>query len=173
MKKVVSKKCEKCRYLEEKNKGNCPSHKGKKNAGRKQFDGKSEKLVLAKLEQAFSQGSSDKEACNYAQISVDALYDYQTKKPQFLQQKELWRKKPSLLARTNVVSVMGETREDGKPTDRSLDSSWKYLERKERAEFAPHSTAIVDDGKGVLTEERKKEIATALANWEGRFTPKK
>ena len=47
--------------------------------------------------------------------------------------------------------------------------AFKFLERKRRDEFGPHSTAIVDDGKGVLTKERKKEIATALANWEGKW----
>ena len=42
-------------------------------AGRKLFDGKAEQFVLEQLKQTFSLAASDKEACVYAQISVDAL----------------------------------------------------------------------------------------------------
>ena len=76
---------------------NCPAVKiSTSKAGRKLFDGKAEQFVLEQLKQAFSLAASDKEACAYAQISVDALYRYQRQNPEFRQQKNLLKLKPIL-----------------------------------------------------------------------------
>lgn len=158
-------KCKKCRRLQK----NCNCEKAEKR-GRKQFDGKDEKVVVAKLETAYSLDCTDEEACLQAEISLSALYEYQKANPQFLERKRLLKNKLILGARNTVAIVMQERNADNKPTDRALDTSFKYLERKRKHEFAPHSTAIVDDGReGALTEERKQEIAGALANWNKQY----
>ena len=49
--------------------------------------------IIAKLEQAFSLGCSDLEACIYADIGKTALYDYQEKNPEFTERKEALKQK--------------------------------------------------------------------------------
>lgn len=44
--------------------------------------------IVNKLEQAFSMGCSDLEACLYAGISKQTLYNYQAKNPEFVDRKE-------------------------------------------------------------------------------------
>ena len=138
------KKCGKCRRI----KKNCK-------CGRPMFDGKNKKDVLSKLEEAFAQGCTDEEACIYADISLSALYRYEEEHLEFRERKQLLKQKPILLARTEVV----------KGIEGDKEFALKFLERRKKSEFAPHSTSIVDDGKGILTEERKAEIAGALENW--------
>jgi hypothetical protein len=45
--------------------------------------------TVAKLEQAFAFGCTDLEACLYADISKDCLYNYQKKHPEFVDRKAL------------------------------------------------------------------------------------
>lgn len=63
--------------------------------------------VLAKLEDAFTYCYTDEEACLYANISPDALYDYQRKNPQFTERKQLLRKTPNLKAKKVLVENVG------------------------------------------------------------------
>jgi hypothetical protein len=80
--------------------------------------------VLAKLEQAFGMGCSDKEACLYADISMDALYNHQNRNPHFTEWKALLKEKPVLKARSVVVNSLSDPE----------TSKW-YLERKTKGEF--------------------------------------
>ncbi len=80
--------------------------------------------VLAKLEHAFGIGCSDKEACLYAGISMDALYNYQNRRPDFGEWKALLKEKPVLKARSVVVNSLSDPE----------TSKW-YLERKTKGEF--------------------------------------
>lgn len=97
------------------------------NAGRKQFDGKSEKDVLQKLEYVWSVGGTDNEACLYADISIQALMSYQKKYPHISVRKKLLKEKPVLLARVAVVNAL---------KDKNPDIAIKYLERKRKDEFS-------------------------------------
>jgi len=110
--------------------GNPPSQKGRKNpnGGRKQWDGKDHAEVLGKLEQAFAIGASDLEACSFADISAQALYDYQNKDPSFLLRKEKLKQRPILKARQEVVKGLSDNPE----------FSLKYLERKRKKEFSTY-----------------------------------
>jgi hypothetical protein len=45
--------------------------------------------VLGKLEQAFSIGCTDQEACSFADINPSTLYAYQKKKPKFIGEKRV------------------------------------------------------------------------------------
>lgn len=100
-----------------------------RNVGRRMFDGKDTKEVLEKLEQAFSIGCTDLEACLLADISQDQLYNYQRKNPDFIKRKEVLKNKPILKARTEVI----------KGLENDKEFSFRFLERKAKGEFAPKS----------------------------------
>ncbi len=83
------------------------------------------KDAIAKLEQAFAYGCSDREACCYADISVDALYDYQKINPDFTKRKELLKERPVLKARKSIVEHLEE--------DPKL--ALEFLRKKKKDEF--------------------------------------
>ena len=83
--------------------------------------------TVNKLEQAFSLGATDVEACFYAGISKQTLYNYQEKYPEFVDRKAALKDKLVLKARQVVASAM----EDG---DKQT-AQW-YLERKKKDEFS-------------------------------------
>jgi hypothetical protein len=93
--------------------------------GRKQFDGKSQGIILQKLEEAFMLGGTDQEACIYADISPSALYEYQKKNPEFLERKTALKNMPSLRAKKAIVDRLDK--------DTSLAQWW--LIRRNRKEF--------------------------------------
>lgn len=78
-----------------------------------------------KLEQAFAIGCNDKEACAYAEITVDQLYYYTREvNKEFQARKEELKEKPILKAKQTVF----------KGLDDPIHAKW-YLERKAKAEF--------------------------------------
>ena len=83
--------------------------------------------VLKKLEEAFALGCTDLEACIFANISHQTLYNYQDKNPEFIERKNQLKETPVLIARTTV--------NEGIKEDTNL--AFKYLERKRRDEFGP------------------------------------
>jgi hypothetical protein len=124
--------------------------KKKSNAGRPTV---MTKEVLAKLEHAFALGCSDGEACFYADISKQSLYDYQNKYPEFTDRKEALKEKPILIARQTVVKNVA--------TDPDL--ALKFLERKRKKEFSTrteqdhnHKIQNVKDLIAELDENSKK-----------------
>ena len=82
--------------------------------------------TLGKLREAFLLGCSDSEACLYADINPDTLYEYQKSNPQFSEKKKLLKNNPVLLARKTVVESL--------KSDPNL--ALKYLERKLSDEFS-------------------------------------
>jgi len=88
--------------------------------------------VLNKLEEVFALGGTDQEACFYAGISHQTLYNYQEKNPSFVDRKEALKETPVLLARRTVNKSLAE----------DVNSAWKYLERKDKR-LSPHSTVDV------------------------------
>lgn len=103
--------------------------------GRKTFDGKDEKIILLKLEEAFSIGCTDEEACTYADISTSSFYNYQKDRPEFQERKARLKDKPILLARKVVVDAI---------KDKDTDMAFKYLERKRKAEFGTRLDLTTD-----------------------------
>ena len=106
--------------------------------------------VVGKLEQAFSLGCSDIEACLFAGISKQALYDYQTKNPDYADRKAMLKEKLVLKARTVIAESLNKSDEN--------TAKW-YLERKAKDEF---STKVENEvsGKGVniiVADKRAKE----------------
>lgn len=82
--------------------------------------------VIAKLEEAFSWGCTDVEACLHAGIAKQTLYLYQEKNPKFIDRKEALKENPVLLARKSVVTKLNR---DGK-------LAMDYLSRKKKDEFS-------------------------------------
>jgi len=91
-------------------------------------------VTLGKLREAFLIGCSDKEACFYAQIHPDTLYDYQARHPEFSEQKAGWKNYLVFRARMAI----GDAIISGKNAD-NLDIAKWYLERKRRDEFSRSS----------------------------------
>lgn len=82
--------------------------------------------VVKKLEEAFALGCTDLEACLYADISKQTLYDYQKLNPSFVDRKEQLKENPILQARTSVINGLRDNPE----------LALKFLERKKRDEFS-------------------------------------
>lgn len=77
-----------------------------KRAGRKWFDGKDEKEIQRKLEEAYSNVFSGDETLLYAGVSKSSLYRYLTSNPEF--RNRLWRLRLSLniAARKTIVNAL-------------------------------------------------------------------
>lgn len=96
------------------------------------------KETLEKLRQGFLMGFSDREACSYADINPQSLYNYQTDHPEYVEQKELWKQQPIFKAKMIVVAALERK-------DREM-AKW-YLERKNKEEFSPRSEFTGKDGE--------------------------
>lgn len=122
-------------------------NKQKKQVGRPP---KIDKNTLGKLEQAFKMGATDREACFYANINPDTLYEYQKKNPAFTEQKEAWKQNPVLKAKHTIYKSLDDPR----------TAQW-YLERKCKDEFSTQSKLELES-KGinivVADDEHKKML---------------
>lgn len=103
--------------------------------------------IVNKLEQAFSMGCSDLEACLYAGISKQTLYNYQAKNPEFVDRKEQLKEQLVLKARTVIANALNEKDK--------VTAQW-YLERKAKNEFSTK----------VENETTINGIETALVKWK-------
>lgn len=103
--------------------------------------------TIDKLRTAFLMGCSDVEACLFADISKTALYNYQQKNPEFVDQKEQWKEQLALKARTVIANSLNNKDEN--------TAKW-YLERKKKDEF---STKIEN-------ETEIKGLEVALVKWK-------
>lgn len=99
--------------------------------------------TLTKLQYAFEIGASDREACLFAEISLQTLYNHQEKHPEYVEQKEAWKDKPLFIARQAVIKGI----QNG-----DADIALKYLERKKKDEFAPK--AQIDFGVSKEIDEK-------------------
>jgi hypothetical protein len=115
-----------------------------------------DEVVLRKLDEAFSIGATDNEACLYADISPRALYSYQDKHPEFKQRKDLLKEKPILKARTTVINSLNDP-----------EIAFRYLERKRKDEFAPNFKGEIahslEDDISKLTDDELKDRARKIS----------
>lgn len=102
--------------------------------------------TLNKLEEVFALGGTDKEACFYASISHQTLYDYQKEHPEFVERKEALKERPILKARQTIV----------KGLDQADNAKW-FLERKVKGEFSSRTELTGKDGKDLVQEALTKE----------------
>ncbi len=80
------------------------ARKGKKR-GRKE---KITKDILSKLEDAFTNGMTDEQACTYAGIGSATLYRYQLKRPQFRERKVMLKLRPDIRAHQTIVRQLDD-----------------------------------------------------------------
>lgn len=97
----------------------------KKNPEGAQISPKRSPEALLKLEQAFSLGCSDPEACFYAGIAPSTYYLWCKDEPEISERLKALKNKPILLARQKVVDDIKE----------NVDTAKWYLERKCKNEF--------------------------------------
>lgn len=110
--------------------------------------------VLQKLKLAYSVGSTNAEACAYAEIAESSLYLHLSQNPEFSEKIERWKQKPILKAKFELVKGL-----EGNP-----ELALKYLERKKKDEF---STRVESDitAKGlqiIVSSEEDKEMLEDL-----------
>lgn len=91
--------------------------------------------VVSKLEQAFSMGCSDLEACLFADISKQALYDYQEKNPEFADRKAMLKQKMIFKARSVIAEALNNKDEN--------TAKW-LLERKLKDEFSTKTESNIN-----------------------------
>ena len=103
------------------------------------------KATLQKLKDAFKIGSSDEEACYYAEISKSTLYTYQKKNKGFLEEKERFKSAPVLKARQTVVKNLDDP-----------GMAFNYLVRKRRDEFASKQVNEHEAGRSLAEIIKKK-----------------
>lgn len=97
--------------------------------------GKMDENTVKILEDAFSVGASDIEACFLANISKQTLYNYQKKNPSFVDRKMALKDMPKYAAKKVVVKAI----EAGD----KQQANW-YLERKDK-EFKNKQDITTDD----------------------------
>lgn len=81
--------------------------------------------VLRKLEESFSWGCNNRDACVYADIPESTFYDYVRANPEFSERIQVLRAKPVLEARKIVMEAMKD--------DPKL--AWQYLQKARAEEF--------------------------------------
>jgi hypothetical protein len=108
---------------------------------------KMSKETITKLEEVFALGGSDSEACFYANISKQTLYNYQKEHPEFVDRKEALKEKPILKARQTVVKALDDPK----------DAQW-FLERKRKEEFSLRQELTGAEGESL--DPIKIEIVT-------------
>jgi hypothetical protein len=94
-------------------------------------------IVVQKLEEAFALGCTDEEACIYADICKQTLYNFQEKNQGFLDRKELLKSKPVLQARQAVIKSFSS----------NPNLAMRFLERKNTDEFSLRIQRAADDPK--------------------------
>lgn len=106
--------------------------------------------VLNKLTHAFSLGATDVEACAYANISHQTLYNYQHKHPEYVEYKNRQKQLLILKSRQTVIGDLDNP-----------STAWKYLSKK-GIDFQQDSNTYVQfnflakDKKDDDKEENKK-----------------
>lgn len=116
---------------------------GKKDTGRP-TEMTPETIVL--LEQAWSMGCSDLEACLHANIGKTTLYNYQNEHPEFVERKQILKEKLVLKARAVIAESLNNKDEN--------TAKW-YLERKRKEEFSTKVENELTGGMNILVADKK------------------
>lgn len=110
--------------------------------------------TIDKLEEAFSNGATDLEACFIAGISKSTLYDYCKEDTVFSERKEALKEMVKYQARKNVVTSINK--------GDIAQSNW-YLERKAKDEFSNRTEHTGNEGGAIeIKVEEVEKISGAL-----------
>ena len=99
--------------------------------------------VISKLEEAYSHGCTDSEACLYAGISLAPFYKWQEKNPKFKERKQQLKDQPKLHARLNLSKDIQNARD--------IESSKWFLERKAKDEVSKGQQLVDSDGEPITS----------------------
>lgn len=113
--------------------------------------------TIEKLEEGFTYGFTDVEACLFAGISKTALYEYCKDHPEFAERKEELKNHPTMLAKRNVHDAL---------VDKDQQTSKWYLERKApdyktKQEVSADITATVNAPTQIVIEAVGSTTTTA------------
>ena len=108
--------------------------------------------TIARLEDGFLKGMTDKEACLYADIAMATLYNYGEKFPDFLERKEMLKENVKLHARINIAENIIEKKD-------KLLSQW-FMERKVKDEFSLRNEITGKDGEAIKAKLDLSSIPT-------------
>ena len=115
------------------------------------------KDVVNRLEEAFSYGASDVQACLYAEISTTTLYNYQKENPEYIDRKEALKENIKMHAKRNIAKkVVGTGKGDG-----DIDTS-KYILDRTDPDFKPKNKFEVE---GMLSKEEMDAQAKRIADY--------
>jgi len=130
--------------------------KAKKNrAGRKWFDGKNEKTVLAKCKEVWAYDGTDAEAAFYAEVSKDSISRYLKEHDDVRELRDRLKERPILQARKTVVENLNNPH-----------IALRYLERKRKDEFALRQEHTGPSGEPIsreMSDEDKALVKRALS----------
>lgn len=90
---------------------------------------------VKKLEEAFLMGCTDLEACLFADISKQTLYNYQDANPGYVDRKEALKTNPILKSKKVVIEVLEGTEKKATLTEKIAVAN-KTLDRKEGTKVA-------------------------------------
>lgn len=110
----------------------------KKTAGRKPVI---DEVTLQKLENAFSLGATDGEACFQAGIAPATLYNYQNAHPEYVERKNQLKDRMIFKARSVIAEALNNK-------DKEV-AKW-YLERKAKNEFSTRQELTGQDGQNLI-----------------------
>jgi hypothetical protein len=110
--------------------------------------------TIDKIEYVFAMGGTDKEACLFADISHQTLYDFQDKFPEFIERKEALKQNPMLKARTTIVAAL----------DKDVNTARWYAERRDPDFKQKSETDITSKGEKMESSTSNiLEIAARVA----------
>lgn len=96
--------------------------------------------IINKLEEAFANGATDLQACFYAGISHQTLYNYQNANPEFIERKNGLKNHLQLIAKNVLAKSIRSGNE--------ADAKW-LLERKEKGDYSLRNEHTGADGGAI------------------------
>lgn len=108
---------------------------------------------IRKLEEVFALDGTVKEACFYAEISVDTYYEWIKKNPGLSERFTALREKPFLLARKTIVNSLVQP-----------EYAFKYMTKKKREEFGD-SLDMTTKGEKLSSTDDVTAKAKAFDEW--------
>lgn len=108
--------------------------------------------TLQKLEAAFLQGMTNREACFLANISESLFYAVCKASPNLKERFEQLSENVKILAKRNLVEAINKG---------DVENSKWYLERKNKDEFSTRNELTGANGKDLVPDEEMKEKADA------------
>ena len=106
--------------------------------------------TVKKLEEAFLLGCTDEEACLFADISKQTLYNYQEKNPEFIDRKSVLKSNPFMMSRQVLIEAL---------ENKDTHTAHKIIDRKEGSKVA-----LTGEDGGPIQIARIERVIVSAAN---------